>query len=192
MRTKDENKRTAIYHAAMDVVNENGMDKASMSIIAKTAGVSSSTIYVYFKNKADMINKLYLMAKQEASLAMFHDVSEGMSSEEAMKSWMRNLYQYLIEHPATLSFLEQFHTSPTISQETRREGFKYFAPVIDIQQRAADEKIIKDLPPPLIKAFTFDPIMSLAKTHLHNENEYSVDPEMLEKALEMSWVAIRR
>ena len=97
MRTKDENKRVAIYHAAMDVVNDKGVDNASMSIIAKAAGVSSSTIYVYFKNKADMINKLYLMAKQESSLAMFSDLNADMSVEEAMKSWMRNFYHYLVD-----------------------------------------------------------------------------------------------
>jgi AcrR family transcriptional regulator len=190
MRTKDDNKRIAIYHAAMDVVNENGVDNASMSIIAKTAGVSSSTIYVYFKNKADMINKLYLMAKQESSLAMFNDLNKDMSVEEAMKSWMRNFYQYLIQHPAELSFLEQFHASPTITEKTRKEGLKYFSPVIDIQLQAVHAKIIKNLPPPLIRAFTFDPIMSLAKTHL--QNEYFIDADVLEKAIELSWISIKK
>jgi len=186
---KDDNKRIAIYHAAMDVVNENGVDNASMSTIAKAAGVSSSTIYVYFKNKVDMINKLYLMAKQESSLAMFSDLSEEMSVEEATKSWMRNLYQYLIENPAKLSFLEQFHTSPTITEKTRKAGLKYFAPVIDIQQRALHTQAMKSLPLPLVRAFTFDPIMSLARTHL--QGEYIIDADILEKALEMSWGSIK-
>lgn len=190
MRTKDDNKKIAIFHAAMDMVNQKGVDNASMSTIAKAAGVSSSTIYVYFKNKVDMINKLYLMAKEETSLAMFDELSEDMSVEEAMKSWMRNFYKYLIEHPAKLSFLEQFHTSPTITEDTRKAGMKHFSPVIDILQRAAEEGIIKQVPPPLIIAFTFDPIMSLAKTHL--QTMHVVDDEILEKALDMSWVAIQR
>ncbi|MDB4867155.1 MAG: TetR family transcriptional regulator [Cohnella sp.] len=39
-----------------------------MSKIAKKAGVSASTIYVYFENKEDMLNKLYLSIKKKMSL----------------------------------------------------------------------------------------------------------------------------
>lgn len=190
MRTKDDNKRIAIYHAAMDTVTEKGVDNASMSTIAKAAGVSSSTIYVYFKNKADMINKLYLMAKEDSSMAMFSDLTDDMSVEKSMKSWMRNFYRYLVEHPAERSFLEQFHTSPTITEATRKAGLQFFLPVIDILQRAVEEGIIKEIPPPLIIAFTFDPILSLARTHL--QTDHPVDVDILEKALEMSWVAIQK
>ena len=71
MRHKDENKRLSIYNAAMEVVNTSGVEKASMSKIANAAGVSASTIYVYFENKSDMINKLYLMVKEELGTSLF-------------------------------------------------------------------------------------------------------------------------
>lgn len=189
MRVKDENKRIAIYHAAMEVVNQCGVDNASMSKIAKSAGVSSSTIYVYFENKADMINKIYLLMKQEACSAMFKDLTSDMDFEVATKSWMRNYFYFLVHNPDQLSFLEQFHSAPTISETTREEAYGYFLPIITVHQKAVEQGAIKDYPAPIIVAYAFDPMMSLARTHLNEELE--IDESLLETVLEMSWAAIR-
>ena len=58
MRIKDEDKVIRIYQAAIKVVNSDGFQGSSMSKIAKQAGVSPATIYLYFENKDDMIKKL--------------------------------------------------------------------------------------------------------------------------------------
>lgn len=190
MRHKDENKRTSIYHAAMEVVNHEGVEKASMSKIAKAAGVSSSTIYIYFDNKADMINKLYLLAKQELGTALFKGVSDDMSVEVASKTWMNNYFYFLVDNPLKLSFLEQFYNSPSISPETEAKGQEYFTPLHKLHQKGVSEQLVKDYPLPLLKAFIFEPIMSLARSHINREIE--IDKELLQKALDMTWSAIKK
>ena len=67
MRYKDEHKKEAIYEATILLLNKEGFSSTSMSKIAKHAGVSASTIYIYFKNKDDMLKKLYLDTKPELS-----------------------------------------------------------------------------------------------------------------------------
>lgn len=190
VRYKDDNKRTSIYRAAMEVVNLSGVEKASMSKIAKAAGVSSSTIYVYFDNKADMINKLYLLVKKELGFVLSKDITPKMSVEAASKSWMGAYFRFLVNNPVKLSFIEQFHNSPSIAKETEAKGLDYFAPLYELHQKGISEKILKDYPAPLMKAFTFEPIMSLARSHINNEQR--VDDDLLEKALDMVWCAIKR
>ena len=56
---KDDNKKNAITKAVISLSNEIGFSNVSMSKIAKRAGVSSSTLYVYYENKDDMFNKVY-------------------------------------------------------------------------------------------------------------------------------------
>jgi AcrR family transcriptional regulator len=189
MRHKDENKRLSIYNAAMEVVNDSGVEKTSMSRIANAAGVSSSTIYVYFENKSDMINKLYLMVKEELGASLFIDITEEMSIETASKSWMTKYFYFLIHNPLKLSFLEQFHNSPSISPETEAKGLEYFAPLFRLHERAVREGSVKNYPAPLLRAFIFEPIMSLARSHINHELE--VDKDMLENALNMTWSAIK-
>ena len=70
MRRKDDSKREAIANAAIELITTNGFADTSMSKIAKAANVSPATIYVYFENKEDMLNQLYLMVKRELSEAM--------------------------------------------------------------------------------------------------------------------------
>ncbi|MDR1409712.1 MAG: TetR/AcrR family transcriptional regulator [Oscillospiraceae bacterium] len=53
MRVKDFSKKDAIFEATINLLNEIGFANISMSKIGKAAGVSSSTIYVYFENKED-------------------------------------------------------------------------------------------------------------------------------------------
>ncbi len=48
-----------IIDAAVIVIAENGYHQAQVSKIAKTAGVADGTIYLYFKNKEDILVSLF-------------------------------------------------------------------------------------------------------------------------------------
>lgn len=189
MRTKDENKRIAIYHAAMEIINSNGLANTSMSKIAKAAGVSSSTIYVYFDNKEDMLNKLYLMYKEESSAVLFQDFTENIGVKEGCSSFMRNLFKYMVANPIKFSFQEQFLNSPNVDLEIREAGLKYYGPLFKLFEYGVKHKIIKNYPGKLVGAFVSAPILSLVSAH-HNK-EIDVTEDLLEKAIEMAWLAIK-
>src|SRR3954449_6741099 len=52
--TEDSAKRRQIVDGAREVFLARGFDAASMMDIAKAAGVSKGTLYVYFKNKEEL------------------------------------------------------------------------------------------------------------------------------------------
>ena len=105
-----------------------------------------------------------------------------MSVETAMKSWMKNYFYFLIHNPLKLSFLDQFHNSPSISAETEAKGLEYFAPLFKLHERAVREGSVKNYPLPMMRAFIFEPIMSLARSHINQE--LHLDPDMLQKGHE--------
>ena len=55
MRTKDGIKQEALFEATVKLVNEIGFASSSVSKIAKQAGISPATIYIYYKNKEDLL-----------------------------------------------------------------------------------------------------------------------------------------
>ena len=59
MRQRDENKISALSKAAIDLVAEQGIINLSINKMAKRAGVSVATAYVYYDNKADLLGKLF-------------------------------------------------------------------------------------------------------------------------------------
>ncbi|MDQ0298625.1 TetR/AcrR family fatty acid metabolism transcriptional regulator [Salibacterium salarium] len=59
MATKKGPKYDQIIDAAVTVIAQNGYHQAQVSRIAKEAGVADGTIYLYFKNKEDILISLF-------------------------------------------------------------------------------------------------------------------------------------
>src|SRR5882757_3088831 len=68
-RTLSEDKRTAILEVATEVVAVLGVS-APTAKIAKGAGVAEGTLFIYFANKDELLNQLYLELKLELRDAM--------------------------------------------------------------------------------------------------------------------------
>lgn len=56
---KNRPKYNQIIDAAVIVIAENGYHQAQVSKIAKQGGVADGTIYLYFKNKEDILISLF-------------------------------------------------------------------------------------------------------------------------------------
>ena len=54
----DSAKRRQIVQGAREIFLAKGFDAASMSDIARTAGVSKGTLYVYFENKEQLFEAI--------------------------------------------------------------------------------------------------------------------------------------
>ena len=68
-RPLSEDKRTAILEAATEVVATLGLS-APTAKIAKGAGVAEGTLFTYFANKDELLNRLYLELKMDLRDAM--------------------------------------------------------------------------------------------------------------------------
>ena len=54
-RPRDESTRSAILHAALDIVREQGLTALSLDAIAKHAGTSRPTLYRWWKSKGEIL-----------------------------------------------------------------------------------------------------------------------------------------
>src|ERR1700686_50885 len=68
-RPLSEDKRTAILEAATEAVAMLGVS-APTAKIAKGAGVAEGTLFTYFANKDELLNRLYLELKMDVRDAM--------------------------------------------------------------------------------------------------------------------------
>ena len=59
MRLKEGNKEKDIIEAAIKVFAENGYHRAKISKIAEVANVAIGSVYVYYKNKEDLLYKIF-------------------------------------------------------------------------------------------------------------------------------------
>lgn len=59
MRLKEGNKEKDIIEASIKVFAENGYHKAKISKIAEVANVAIGSVYVYYKNKEDLLYRIF-------------------------------------------------------------------------------------------------------------------------------------
>ena len=77
-----EEKKCAIAKASIDLFCEKGIQQTSIDEIAKSAEVSKGTIYLYFKNKEEIVFTIWDMLIQQHDEAFQQRVTVDMSAKE--------------------------------------------------------------------------------------------------------------
>src|SRR6187200_402904 len=75
-------KRDAILRAAIDVFAERGYFNAQVADVARAAGVAAGTVYLYFKNKDDLLVSIFERTMKEA-------IAEGRGSVNGLEDPIR-------------------------------------------------------------------------------------------------------
>lgn len=190
MRYKDDNKNENIFNSAIELINQIGFAETSMSKIAKKANISPSTIYVYFENKEDMINKLYVTVKQKMSQRILRDINELTPVKAGLDVILKNYITFALEYREYFLFIEQFENSPLIRKISRKEGIDQFIQMYDLFERGKKENLLKQVPTKLLVISSYTPIMQLAKDYFNGEAE--LNDEAIKIIIDMSWDSIRK
>jgi AcrR family transcriptional regulator len=189
MRIKDDLKEAALFEATVKLVNEIGFASSSVSKIAKEAGVSPATIYVYYKNKEDLLVSTYVQIKLDLSKALLRDFNDQLPIRDILRKVWFNMFEYISNNLEYYKFVEQFSSSPYSSLVNREEVEQYFDPLSKVMQKGIEQKIIKNVHPDILKAFIYYPITVLTNPSLCQDFELS--EENIETAFTLAWDAIK-
>lgn len=189
MRTRDELKQDAIFEATVKLVNDIGFVASSVSKIAKEAGVSPATIYIYYENKEDLLVSTYKTIKQKIGLAFLRDFDDALPVRDILKKLWDNGFEYIAIHSEYFHFAEQFSNSPYAEMVDRAEVEKSFEPVFKVIERGIEQKILKNVPFEVLSIFIYFPIMTLSNKRLHGD--LVITDDIIESAFKMAWDAIR-
>lgn len=85
MTSKKEKKFEIILDAALKVIAESGFHGSQVSRIAKEAGVADGTIYLYFKNKEDILISLFQHKLGHLIDKFNESIKASSSAEEAIR-----------------------------------------------------------------------------------------------------------
>ena len=189
MRTKDNIKQEALFEATIKLVNEIGFASSSVSKIAKEAGISPATIYVYYKNKEDLLVSTYIEIKRNMSKAVQKDFDDSLPIRDVLKNIWFKIFEYVSTHSAYFQYAEQFSNSPYSSLVDKQEIEKYFDPMIQVIIKGIEQKIIKNVNFEILTAFIFYPIIALSNPRICQD--FDLSDENIETAFKLAWDAIR-
>ncbi|GED02635.1 TetR/AcrR family transcriptional regulator [Bacillus atrophaeus] len=97
-----------IIDAAVEVIAENGYHQSQVSKIAKQAGVADGTIYLYFKNKEDILISLFKEKMGQFIERMEEEIKEKQTAKEKLALVITKHFSLLADdrHLAIVTQLE--------------------------------------------------------------------------------------
>ncbi|MBY0245699.1 MAG: TetR/AcrR family transcriptional regulator [Sphingobacteriaceae bacterium] len=190
MRLKTEEKKIALLKATLSLINDNGFHDAPMGKIAKLANVSPATIYLYFENKQDLTNQLYLSLKEDFGKSAFEGYSESMGVYEGFKLIWHNIAQYKLNQVAESVFLAQCDSTPIVTKCVRMAGLIHLQPLLTLWEKGRKNNTIKPISDYLLYAYSIYPLSFLM--NMKQENQTEICNETLTKAWQTSWDAIKQ
>ena len=190
MRVKDLNKVDIIFRASLELIMKEGIAGLTMSKLARKAGLATGTLYIYFKSKEELLNKLYsTLYKESADRFMTGYDSKEPFLTGLKKVWI-NYLKHRIEHYEESVFLEQYYRSPYISKKEIQMAEFMKSPVQQMIRRGKDEGVVKqDVDDEMLFLSMLGFIRELADEHV--TGVYELDHKRIEQAFQLSWHSIR-
>ena len=186
---KSIDKRTALLKATLTLVNNGGIQGASMAKVAKIAAVSPATIYLFFQSKQDLVSQLYLTVKSSFAEAAFSDYNLQESVEVRFKKIWFNMAHYKLTHQEESSFLSQCDNTPMIDEITRQEGLQFLTPLFDLWVKGKEDGMLKDISLYLMYAYSIYPMAFLM--NMKNRGLCPLDEKTLEESFQAAWDSIK-
>ena len=174
---RDKPKYKQIIDAAVIAIAESGYHQAQVSKIAKQAGVADGTIYLYFKNKEDILISLF-----EEKMSVFVDnlkliIKDENSASEKLGQMIENHFQVLANdrHLATVTQLELRQSNKEIRlkiNDILKEYLKMIDQIIIEGMVSGEFKPSMDVR--IARQMVFGTIDEISTTWVMNENRYDL------------------
>ncbi len=143
---RDKPKYKQIVDAAVIVIAENGYHQAQVSKIAKEAGVADGTIYLYFKNKEDILISVF----KEKMAIFIEDLEEilknNISTSEKLFKMIDNHFRLLHEdrYYAIVTQLELRQTNKELRMQINGVLKEYLTLLDNILKEGMDNGTLDD------------------------------------------------
>jgi AcrR family transcriptional regulator len=144
-----EQLRAQIIDAARDLLLERGLDGLSMRAIAERIEYSPATIYLYFRDKEELVREIVssgferMNAVTAAELAR---VGDGASAAEQYGAMGRAYARFALENPLYFRVMFELPSTPELAcSEPAEAGVRGFEAAVAAVQRAVDAGEFVDL-----------------------------------------------
>jgi TetR/AcrR family transcriptional regulator, repressor of fatR-cypB operon len=163
VRCKDVSKVDAIFKATLTLVKDRGLAGITMCDISKEASLATGTLYIYFKNKDELIKALFTECRKQSAHYYFEGVEEQITFEERMEKLFQNIISYKMKNFEVSAFLEQSYHSPYVDIIDLKKKQKAMNPLFDLIREGIVAKKIRETEVDLIVSYLFGVVNEMVK-----------------------------
>ena len=105
-RPKDYTKKSKILNSAIKIISKKGFFNASISEIAKSAGVADGSVYTYFRGKNEILVEAFSFVLDKILKKVKKELEKTSDPIEKIKCIVRMHVEFMEKHPDIANFLQ--------------------------------------------------------------------------------------
>jgi len=168
---RQQDRYDAILEAARKTLTTKGYEAASMGEIAEEAGISEGLIYLYFKNKRDLLTAVLT----QFYLRVTTGLEEAIGKRRGFRAKLRAVIDKHVEAFASDTDLcRLFLTEVRVASDYRKSTIyelnkRYTSLLLRVVQDGIAEGVVRsDIEPRMLRDLLFGGIEHLAWRHIHD------------------------
>ena len=176
-RDKNNDKYQRILEAAVRVFAELGFYQSTISQIAREAGVADGTIYLYFKNKDDILVQFFSYKAKQVFDLFREEVSNADNAVEKLRNLIRrHLEEFQRDKNMAIVYQAETHQNSRSAEPQIRDMSKMYLDIVSeiVEQGQADGSMRKDLYLSLVKRFIVGAVDETINNWLHSGGKYDL------------------
>jgi TetR/AcrR family fatty acid metabolism transcriptional regulator len=192
LQKRKSDKYHNILNSAGAVFAEHGFYKATISQIAARAGVADGTLYLYFKNKDDILYQ-YLSFKTDVVFEKMNAaVAKGTDAESKLRNLIRcHLEEFQRDKNMAIIFQSEVRYLRDIESQVKDISKMYFDLLSDIiEQGQVEGTMRQDLFVGLVKRFILGAVEGVISTWVSADGRYDLTT-MAEPLVDLYMTGVR-
>jgi len=176
-RIEKNHKYHQILEAAVRVFARQGFHQSTVAQIAKEAGVADGTIYLYFKNKDDILVQFFSFRAKQVFESFREAVDRADSSLDKLRNLVRrHLAEFQRDRDGAVVYQVETHQNSRLAEAQIKEMSQMYRDLISeiVEQGQQDGTIRKDLYVGLVKRLIIGAVDEVINTWLHSDGQYDL------------------
>lgn len=189
MRARNTDKELLVRNSAISLLVEHGFDGFSMNKLARDCGISVATLYIYYQDKDDLIQKIGTEIAQNFVASTFSDFSSDMSFADGLRKQWENRARFSLAFPNEVAYHEMIRFSP-YGDAILRETMVTFKEVMSqFLQKAIRTNELKLMPMEVFWSVAYGPLYTLLRFHNQGQSlggrPFQFSDELMEDTLQL-------
>ncbi|NNL76198.1 MAG: TetR/AcrR family transcriptional regulator [Desulfobacterales bacterium] len=177
MRKDKNNKYYVILEGAVKVFARQGFNQSTVAQIAQEAGVADGTIYLYFKNKDDILVQFFSYRTKQVFDLFRAEVKKADNSLDKLRNLIRrHLTEFQRDPDMAVVYQVETHQNSRLAESQIKEMSKMYQDLVSeiVEAGQQEGNIRKDLYVSLVKRFILGAVDEVINTWLHSDKNYDL------------------
>lgn len=166
MRTRDADKEKLVIEKAIEQIVNDGLQNFSMNKLARACSISVATLYIYYKDKDDLIIQLGSTIGGQFFSTAIKDFTSDMSFKEGLWKQWQNRSAFAVAYPKEVKCFEAMKHTPYADAIMKAGLLSQFKELLnDFSDNAIRNKELVDLPLDVFWSVAYGPLYTMLNFH---------------------------